>query len=50
VKSTGIGTVVALMLPYSITLLVAWTTWLIVFWSLGLPLGLQASYTYPATP
>jgi aminobenzoyl-glutamate transport protein len=48
VKSTGIGTVVALMLPYSITLLVAWTTWLIVFWSLGLPLGLQASYTYPA--
>jgi aminobenzoyl-glutamate transport protein len=50
VKSTGIGTVVALMLPYSVTLLVAWTAWLIVFWSLGLPLGLQASYTYPATP
>jgi aminobenzoyl-glutamate transport protein len=50
VKSTGIGTVVALMLPYSITLLVAWTTWLVVFWSLGLPLGLQASYTYPPAP
>jgi aminobenzoyl-glutamate transport protein len=49
VKSTGIGTVVALMLPYSITLLVAWTIWLVAFWSLGLPLGLQASYTYPAT-
>jgi len=48
VKSTGIGTVVALMLPYSVTLLLVWTTWLIVFWSLGLPLGLQSSYTYPA--
>ena len=48
VKGTGIGTVVALMLPYSVTLLLVWTTWLIVFWSLGLPLGLQSSYTYPA--
>lgn len=48
VKNTGIGTVVALMLPYSVTLLLVWTTWLIVFWSLGLPLGLQSSYTYPA--
>jgi aminobenzoyl-glutamate transport protein len=46
VKSSGIGTVVALMLPYSVTLLVVWTTWLIVFWSLGLPLGLQSSYIY----
>jgi aminobenzoyl-glutamate transport protein len=36
------------MLPYSVTLLIVWTTWLIVFWSLGLPLGLQSSYTYPA--
>ncbi len=49
VKSTGIGTVVALMLPYSVTLLVAWSAWLIAFWSLDLPLGLQASYEYPAT-
>ena len=50
VKSAGIGTVVAMMLPYSVMVLAAWTAWLIVFWSLGLPLGLQASYTYPATP
>lgn len=47
VRQSGIGTVVALMLPYSVTLLVAWSAWLIVFWSLGLPLGLQSSYTYP---
>ena len=47
VKQSGIGTVVALMLPYSITLLLVWSTWLVVFWSLELPLGLQSSYTYP---
>jgi aminobenzoyl-glutamate transport protein len=46
VKSSGIGTVLALMLPYSVTFLVGWTTWLLIYWSLGLPLGLQASYEY----
>ncbi|MDF3126107.1 AbgT family transporter [Rheinheimera sp. 1928-s] len=48
VKSTGIGTLVALMLPYSITLLVCWTSFLILFWMLGIPLGIGASYVYPA--
>ena len=47
VKNTGIGTVTSLMLPYSVTLLVAWTIFLVVYWMLGIPLGLQASYTYP---
>ena len=47
VKSTGIGTLVSLMLPYSICFLVTWTLLLIVYWGLGLPLGLQAGYTYP---
>jgi len=46
VKSTGIGTVTAMMLPYSITFLVLWTVFLLVYWALGFPLGLQASYTY----
>jgi len=46
VKSTGIGTLVALMLPYSLTFLVGWTVLLIVYWTLNIPLGLQASYTY----
>ncbi|MGE0385384.1 MAG: AbgT family transporter [Gammaproteobacteria bacterium] len=50
VRSTGIGTVVALMLPYSIAFLAAWSIWLIAFWSLGLPLGLQASYVHPPLP
>jgi aminobenzoyl-glutamate transport protein len=48
VKSTGIGTLLSLMLPYSVAFLVAWTLFLLVFWALGIPLGLQASYTYPS--
>jgi aminobenzoyl-glutamate transport protein len=47
VRSAGIGTIVSLMLPYSVTFLAAWTVFLIVYWMLGLPLGLQAPYTYP---
>ncbi len=46
VKSTGIGTVVSMMLPYSITFIISWTVFLIMFWMLGIPLGLQAPYTY----
>ena len=47
VKSTGIGTVTSLMLPYSVSLLATWTAFLMIYWMLGIPLGLQASYTYP---
>ncbi len=47
VKKTGIGTLVSIMLPYSIVFLIAWTIFLVVYWILGIPLGLQAGYTYP---
>ena len=47
VKSTGIGTLTALMLPYSISFLVLWTAFLLVYFAIGFPLGIQASYTYP---
>ncbi len=47
VKGTGIGTLVAMMLPYTVTLLLTWTLLLMVFWALGLPLGVQSSYSYP---
>ncbi len=47
VKNTGIGTVAALMLPFSVTFLVAWSAFLILYWKIGIPLGLQASYAYP---
>jgi aminobenzoyl-glutamate transport protein len=46
VKSSGIGTLLALMLPYSLTLLLTWTLFLLAFWGLGLPLGVGASYEY----
>lgn len=48
VKGTGIGTLVSLMLPYSIVLLILWSAFLLLYWTIGLPLGLQSSYTYPA--
>ncbi|GAA4854401.1 AbgT family transporter [Luteimonas vadosa] len=47
VTSAGIGTLLALMLPFAITLLVVWTAFLLGFWALGIPLGLGASYAYP---
>ena len=48
VKSTGIGTLLSLMLPYSIAILFLWTAFLLLYWSLGFPLGVNASYVYPA--
>jgi aminobenzoyl-glutamate transport protein len=48
VKSAGIGTVASLMLPYSVVFLISWTLFLLLFWTLGLPLGLQSAYTYPS--
>jgi len=47
VKSTGIGTLTAMMLPYSMSFLVLWTIFLLIYFAIGLPLGIQASYTYP---
>lgn len=47
VKGTGIGTLIAMMLPYSIAFLIGWSLFLLAYWGLGIPLGLQSSYTYP---
>jgi len=48
VKSTGIGTLIAMMLPYSVAFLIGWSLFLLGYWALGIPLGLDASYVYPA--
>ena len=48
VKDTGVGTLIALMIPFSIAFLIGWTLFLLAYWSFGIPLGLQASYVYPA--
>jgi aminobenzoyl-glutamate transport protein len=43
----GIGTLASIMFPYSMTFLVTWTVVLLLYWAAGLPLGIQAPYTYP---
>lgn len=48
VKKTGIGTLVAMMIPYSLAFTILWTIFLLLYWWLGFPLGLQANYGYPA--
>lgn len=40
VKKTGVGTLISLMLPYSLAFLVLWTGFLLVYWGLGFPLGI----------
>ncbi len=47
VKSTGVGTLVSMMMPYSVIFFVCWSIFLLVWWALGLPLGVNAPYTYP---
>ncbi|MGL5757403.1 AbgT family transporter [Plesiomonas sp.] len=47
VKETGVGTLVSIMMPYSIAFMISWIIFLLCWWGLGLPLGLQAPYTYP---
>jgi aminobenzoyl-glutamate transport protein len=48
VTGAGIGTLVSIMVPYSIALSIFWTLLLLAFWGLGIPLGIGASYAYPA--
>ncbi len=46
VKGTGIGTLVSLMLPYTVVFMIVWTAYLLLYWNLGLPLGPEAAYDY----
>ncbi|KFZ30083.1 aminobenzoyl-glutamate transporter [Pseudidiomarina salinarum] len=48
VKNTGIGSLVALMLPFTVSLMVIWSAFLIIYWMIGIPLGFQSNYMYPA--
>jgi aminobenzoyl-glutamate transport protein len=47
-KDAGIGTMIALMLPYSIAFLLAWTLFLLGWVALGLPLGPGAPLRLPS--
>jgi aminobenzoyl-glutamate transport protein len=44
----GIGTVVATMIPYSITFFLGWSVLFSLWIALGLPLGPGAPLVYPA--
>ena len=45
-KSAGIGTIMALMMPYSFVFFISWTLLLIAWYLLGLPLGPGAEIYY----
>ena len=46
-KKTGIGTLTSIMIPYTVVFLVVWSIFLLIFWAIGIPLGLQAFHSYP---
>ncbi|MDX1625901.1 MAG: AbgT family transporter [Wenzhouxiangellaceae bacterium] len=48
-KGSGIGTLISMMLPYAVALAVTWTVFLIGYWALGLPLGVQSGYIWPGS-
>ncbi len=39
VKSAGLGTIIALMIPYTLVVLVAWLILFVIWFALGIPLG-----------
>lgn len=47
-KKAGIGTITATMLPYSIGFLVGWSALLVLWLTLGLPIGVNTPLLYPA--
>ena len=46
-RDTGMGTIIATMLPYSVAFGVCWTIMMIIWMLLGLPLGPGASLYLP---
>ena len=47
VTGFGVGTLMSLLLPFGMTYLVLQTVLLLLWWALGLPLGIGSHYTYP---
>ena len=45
-KKAGIGTITATMLPYSVCFLICWTLFMIIWLTLGAPIGVNTSLTY----
>jgi aminobenzoyl-glutamate transport protein len=49
-KKAGIGTVMATMIPYSVTFFIFWTLLLVIWYVAGLPLGPGAGIYYQPAP
>jgi aminobenzoyl-glutamate transport protein len=49
-RKAGIGTIIATMLPYSIVFFIAWSIMLIIWISLGIPIGPGADIHYNLAP
>ncbi|KAB1503152.1 AbgT family transporter [Corynebacterium sp. 320] len=47
-KRAGVGTLMSLALPYSLTMLAGWFVFFVVWYLLGIPLGPGVSMHYPA--
>jgi aminobenzoyl-glutamate transport protein len=47
-RNTGLGTLVATMLPYSIAFVICWAVLLLAWMWVGIPLGPNGPLTYPA--
>lgn len=45
-KDSGVGTVITMMLPYSIAFLIAWIILLVIWMLIGLPVGINAPIHY----
>jgi aminobenzoyl-glutamate transport protein len=43
----GVGTLMSLLLPFGLTYLVVQTGVLLLWWKIGLPLGIDGRYAYP---
>jgi aminobenzoyl-glutamate transport protein len=46
-QDAGLGTLIALMLPYSVIFGLLWTAFLLAWYFTGLPLGVNAGLHYP---
>ncbi len=46
VPKAGIGTLVSLMLPYSVVFLIVWTIMIVAWTLIGVPLGPEGPLTY----
>lgn len=48
-KRSGVGTLMSLALPYSISMIIGWFSFFIIWSSLGIPLGPGSPMEYPAS-